>query len=74
MRVSLSGGDLKQTLYTITSSFGYYKFENLSVGETYILEVTSRRYSFANPTLVVNLQDNLFETNFFGELIQDGAK
>ena len=74
VRVILSGGDLEQPLYAITSSFGYYRFENLSVGETYIIEVKSKRYTFANPTLVVNLQENLSETNFLGELIQNGAK
>jgi len=74
VRVMISGGDLEEPLYALTNVFGYYKFENLTVGETYILEVTSRRYSFANPTLVVNLQDNLSGTNFIGELIQDGAK
>lgn len=74
VRVMISGGDLEEPLYTLTNAFGYYKFENLSVGETYILEVTSRRYSFANPTLVVNLQDNVSGTNFIGQLIQDGAK
>jgi len=74
VRVMISGGDLEEPLYTLTNAFGYYKFENLTVGETYILEVTSRRYSFANPTLVVNLQDNVSGTNFIGELIQDGAK
>ena len=74
VRIMLSGGDLEYPIFARTNSFGYYKFENLPAGETYILEVTSRRYTFANPTLVVNLQDNLSETNFFGELIQDGAK
>jgi hypothetical protein len=74
VRVMISGGDLEEPLYTLTNAFGYYKFENLTVGETYILEVTSRRYSFANPTSVVTLQDNVSGTNFIGEFIKDGGK
>jgi hypothetical protein len=74
VRVMLSGGDLEQPIYAISNSFGYYRFENLSVGETYIIEVKSKRYTFANPTLVVNLQDNVAETNFFAEIYQNDSK
>ncbi|MDQ3132778.1 MAG: carboxypeptidase-like regulatory domain-containing protein, partial [Acidobacteriota bacterium] len=73
-RIMLSGGDLTEPIYARTNGFGYYKFENLTAGETYILEVAAKQYSFANPTLVVNLQDNLSGTDFFGELMQNGAK
>jgi len=73
-RIMLSGGNLTEPLYARTNGFGYYKFENLPVGRTYIVEVAAKQYSFANPTLVVNLQDNLSGTDFFGELMQNGAK
>jgi hypothetical protein len=48
----------------LTNSFGYYRFENLPVGQTYILSVSGKRYQFPVPTQIVNLQDNLTEVNF----------
>lgn len=61
----LSGGDLEEPRFVMTNSFGYYNFSDLNVGQTYILEVKSNRYTFANPTMVVNLMENLSETNFY---------
>jgi hypothetical protein len=74
VRVMISGGDLEEPIYVLTNGFGYYNFENLSVGETYIIEVKAKGYKFANPTLVINLQDNLTGTDFIGEVEIYGAK
>jgi hypothetical protein len=38
----------------VTSSLGYYGFENVSVGTTYILSVSSKRYRFDPMLLLVN--------------------
>jgi hypothetical protein len=38
----------------MTNSFGYYRFINLAVGETYILEVRSKQYDFTPKTITVN--------------------
>lgn len=73
-RIMISGGDLTEPRYARTNGLGYYTFENLTAGETYFLEVSAKQYRFVNPTLVVNLQENLSETNFFGEIIQNGGK
>lgn len=48
----------------VTGSFGYYRFENLPVGETYILNVASKRFSFPNPTRVITLTDELTNEDF----------
>jgi uncharacterized repeat protein (TIGR01451 family) len=37
-----------------TSSFGYYSFEGIEVGGTYVISVGSKRYSFTPRTLTVN--------------------
>ena len=50
-----------------TGSFGYYRFDDLRVGETYILSVNSKRYSFTNPTRVITLQEDLTDTDFVAE-------
>ncbi len=55
------------TFSSITGTFGYYRFENMPVGETYILSVRAKRYSFANPTRVINLNDELTSEDFVAD-------
>jgi hypothetical protein len=47
---------------TRTNSFGYYTFKDIAVGETYIINVYSKRYQF-NPQ-VVSLTEDLSGLNF----------
>lgn len=49
---------------TITSTFGYYAFDAVEVGQTYILEIASKRYAFADPTRVFSLQDQITDMDF----------
>lgn len=51
----------------ITSSFGYYAFDGIEVGHTYVLEIASKRYTFANPTRIFSLQDTLADLDFVAE-------
>ncbi len=37
-----------------TTAFGYFHFEDVSAGETYIVEVSSKRYRFASQVLSIN--------------------
>lgn len=50
-----------------TSTFGYYAFDNIEVGHTYVLEIVSKKYSFVNPTRVFNLQDQVTDMDFTAE-------
>ncbi len=45
-----------------TNQFGYYKFEDLQVGQTYTFGIKSRRCRF--DTQVVNLEEQLDNFNF----------
>lgn len=45
-----------------TGSFGYYRFEDVEVGRTYVISVASRRYRFA--ARLVNVADTLADINF----------
>lgn len=45
-----------------TGSFGVYRFDELAVGQTYIIQVVSKKFTFAPQT--VYLTDNLSELNF----------
>lgn len=48
-----------------TSSFGYYSFEDVEVGQSYVIGVSSRRYRFASR--LVNVFDTLTGVDFVGQ-------
>lgn len=48
-----------------TSTFGYYQFEDVSVGETFVMSVASRRYRFG--PRAVQVLDSLSDVNFIGQ-------
>ena len=50
---------------TLTSSFGYYRFDDVQVGQTYIVSVGSKRFSFT--PRVVQVVDNVSDLDFVAE-------
>lgn len=52
------------TRSVVTSSFGFYTFENVPGGQTYTVRVTSKRYRFSPQSAAVN--GNLTDVNFSG--------
>ncbi|HEY8563813.1 MAG TPA: SdrD B-like domain-containing protein [Pyrinomonadaceae bacterium] len=63
--VTLTGGNLTAPRTTRTSSFGYYYFADLPTGEIYVVTVSpTKKYSFANSSLIISLQDNIADANF----------
>ena len=67
VRLMLYGGNLPYPIYALTNPFGYYRFENISVGQTYIMSVGSKRYRFTDPVKVINLSDDLLDIDFIAE-------
>ncbi|HJS50693.1 MAG TPA: carboxypeptidase-like regulatory domain-containing protein, partial [Pyrinomonadaceae bacterium] len=53
-------------LTATTNAFGFYRFENVPSGRTYILTPLSRRYQFTPQVLTVN--DNMEGVNLVAEL------
>jgi pimeloyl-ACP methyl ester carboxylesterase len=47
-----------------TSTFGYYKFDNLPVGETYIVQPVAKGVHFSPSNLVFNLDDIVENADF----------
>ena len=47
-----------------TSSFGYYTFDDLTAGASYVIGVSSRQYRFATRT--IELTDSLTDVDFTG--------
>ena len=50
-----------------TNPFGYYSFDDVSTGQTYLVTVSHKRYSFAEPTQTVVLNDNVTSVDFVAE-------
>lgn len=50
----------------LTGTFGYYRFDGLAVGQTYIVTVAAKRYVFDDPTRVISLFDNVSDADFVG--------
>ena len=66
-RVVISGNSLPEARTVTTGSFGYFSFEGLTAGETYVVTVNSQRYTFQVPSRVITLVDNLTDFDFTAE-------
>ena len=62
--VSMTDGSGVTRIVT-TSTFGYYQFEDVSVGETFVMSVASRRYRFG--PRAVQVLDSLSDVDFIGQ-------
>lgn len=49
---------------TRTGSFGYYNFEDVAAGQSVIVSIYSRRFSFPQPVRVVMLKDAVSDLDF----------
>jgi len=50
--------------FSTTNFFGFYRFDDVMVGETYILTVFSKRFVFSNPTQIISVSEELNNLNF----------
>ncbi|MBK6749354.1 MAG: CSLREA domain-containing protein [Acidobacteria bacterium] len=48
----------------LTGSLGYYRFQDVPSGETYVIAVSSKRYTFSSQIVAVN--DDLTDVDFVG--------
>ncbi len=60
--ISDSNGMIQRTM---TNPLGFYRFENVAIGSTYIFEVKSKRYTFAPQ--VVTVSESISDLNFTGQ-------
>ncbi len=65
--LTISGGSLTTPRFVRTGSFGYYSFEDLPAGETYVVTISSKRYIFSNPSRVITLNDSITDADFTAE-------
>jgi hypothetical protein len=50
-----------------TTSFGYYRFDNVEAGETVTLSVKARRYKFSQSTIVRTTNESITDADFVSE-------
>lgn len=53
-----------ETRESQSGSLGYYRFENVTVGATYIVTVSNGRFIFDQPSMIVNVMDDLTDLDF----------
>jgi hypothetical protein len=51
----------------LSGASGYYRFTEVASGQTCVLTVSARKYTFANPTQVLNVNEELSEINFVAD-------
>ncbi|MBA3632106.1 MAG: carboxypeptidase regulatory-like domain-containing protein [Acidobacteria bacterium] len=64
--VMMAGGALEEPIYATTSAFGYYQFNDIPPGETYVLTVFSKRYQFKQSSIVINVNNDFTDADFVG--------
>ncbi|MGD9562643.1 MAG: carboxypeptidase regulatory-like domain-containing protein [Pyrinomonadaceae bacterium] len=54
-------------LTTRTSTFGYFRFDEIEVGETYVITVSSKRFTFGQASQLLSVNDELTNVDFVAE-------
>ena len=65
--VSINGGSLSEPIYARTSPFGYYSFEGIAAGLTYVVTVSSKTYTFNPSSRVIDVQDSVGNADFVSQ-------
>ena len=66
-RVVITGNSLTEPIVATTGSFGYFTFDGLATGQTYVVTVNSQRYTFSTPSRVLSLIDNVADVDFVAD-------
>ncbi len=59
-RVAAVGADT--TSYALTNAFGFYRFDELAAGATYVFQIKHKRHTF--PAQVINVNEDTADLNF----------
>jgi hypothetical protein len=60
----LSGGTLLVPRTARTSPFGYFRFEDVEVGQVYILSIRNKKYGFGQNTQIISLLEDVTDIIF----------
>ncbi|HEX8735027.1 MAG TPA: carboxypeptidase-like regulatory domain-containing protein, partial [Pyrinomonadaceae bacterium] len=53
-----------ETRIAFSSSFGYFTFENVRIGEVYILSVRAKQFQFSQSSQAVSVLEEVTDVNF----------
>jgi uncharacterized repeat protein (TIGR01451 family) len=68
MNVTISLTDSRgQTRTARTNPFGYYRFDHAAAGETYIITANGKKYTFVQPSQVLNVNEDALDINFIAD-------
>jgi predicted flavoprotein YhiN len=65
--ITMTGASGAQRM-AFSSSFGYFTFENVPVGEVYILTVRAKQFQFSQNTQAILLSEDLTDINFIADM------
>ena len=65
--ITITGNSLAEPRVTTTGSFGWFMFDSLQTGETYVVTINSQRYTFSMPSRVISLVDNVVDADFIAD-------
>jgi len=66
-KVVITGNTLSEPIIATTGSMGWYSFDGLTSGQTYVITVNSQRYTFSAPSRVISLVDNVADADFIAD-------
>ncbi len=55
------------TRTALTGAFGYYRFEEVEVGQTVVISISSKRFVFSQSTQILNVTEDANEVNFVSD-------
>lgn len=64
VKLVMSGNGLTEPLYARTNPFGYYEFTDVPAGEDYVVSVSSKLHTFAQPSLFINVVGDISNADF----------
>lgn len=64
IRVTINGNSLTSPRTALTSSMGYFTFEDIEVGQSYVITVSSKRYGFAQPSRIISVTESIADLLF----------
>lgn len=65
--VTISGGNLESPITRMTNPFGFYRFDEIPAGQTYVLSAGSKRHFFVEPVRIITLHDSIFNFDFISD-------
>ena len=67
-RITLTHLATGETTSALSSSFGYYRFDDVQVGHLYLISIESKRFVFEPNSRVISLLDEITNEDFVGDL------